>query len=102
MSRVVVLVALVWCLAPALAGASTGKEAPGREPKKGTESRKAEPKPEKPQEEAEEYVLTEKSEIKFNGRPCKFEQVPDKATIVLLEVAEDGKTILRIHFEKKK
>jgi hypothetical protein len=47
-------------------------------------------------------VITEKTEVKVDGKSCQYEQVPDGADIVLLEVAADKKMILRIHFRSKK
>lgn len=49
-----------------------------------------------------EYALTEETEVRLNGRPIKYNDVPDTAQIILLEVGPDQKTILRIHFESKK
>jgi hypothetical protein len=48
-----------------------------------------------------EFVITAKTEIKLDGKDCKYEDVPDDAEIVLLEVAADRRTILIIHFESK-
>jgi hypothetical protein len=49
----------------------------------------------------EELLLTPESKIYLNGRPCRYEDVPVGATITTAEVADDGKTILAIYFEKK-
>jgi hypothetical protein len=49
-----------------------------------------------------EYKLTEDTEVKLNGRPIKYDAVPDSAQIILLEVGPDRKTIRRLHFEIKK
>lgn len=50
----------------------------------------------------EEYVITAKTEIILNGKECRFDDVPDDAEIVLLELAANRKTILKIHFESNK
>ena len=47
-----------------------------------------------------EYRLTEKTEVLLNGRPCRYEDVPDGATIILLEtVSNEDREIVRLHFE---
>ncbi len=49
------------------------------------------------------FRVTERTEVKLDGRPCKLEQVPPGATILLLEVASDDRmAILKIHFRSKK
>ena len=49
-----------------------------------------------------EYMLTEATEVKLNGRSIKYNDVPETAQIILLEVGPDQKTIRRIHFALKK
>jgi hypothetical protein len=49
-----------------------------------------------------EFVLTDRTEIRLNGRPCKYEEIPGHARIVLLEVAMDNRTVLKIHFRTGK
>ncbi len=49
-----------------------------------------------------DFVLTEESEIRLNGEPCRFKDVPTNAEIVYVEVARDRKTILKIHFRTLK
>jgi hypothetical protein len=51
---------------------------------------------------ASEYVVTELTEILLDGKPCRYEDVPEKATILRMEVAPDGKTVLRAHFRTGK
>lgn len=46
------------------------------------------------------FQLVKSSEIRLDGRPCRFEEVPDDAEIVLLEIAPRG-LVLRVHFESK-
>jgi hypothetical protein len=48
------------------------------------------------------FVITDETEIKVDGRLCKYSEVPGGAVVVLLEVSADGKTILRVHFRTKK
>ncbi len=52
-------------------------------------------------EEQEQFRLTDKTEVKLDGRACPYEKVPDSATIILLEANSD-KTVLKIHFRSKK
>lgn len=49
-----------------------------------------------------QYVMTSETEILLDGRPCKFAQVPTSATIVQMEVSEDGRSILKVHFRSKR
>lgn len=47
----------------------------------------------------DDFRITEKTEVLLDGRPCRYEQVPDGATIVLLETeTNETKEISRIHF----
>jgi hypothetical protein len=60
--------------------------------------------PERPakMEAIPEVVLTEQTEVLLNGKPCKYADVPGHARVVLLELAEDNKTVLKIHFRTGK
>jgi hypothetical protein len=49
-----------------------------------------------------EYVLTEQTEVLLDGRPCRFGDVPERATILKMEVAADGKTVVKILFRSQK
>jgi hypothetical protein len=49
-----------------------------------------------------EFVLTNQTEVLLNGKPCKYEQVPGGASIILMEVAEDNKTVLKVYFRTQK
>jgi hypothetical protein len=42
--------------------------------------------------------INDDTEILLDGKPCKYEDVPAGAEIVLLAVARDGRTVLKIHF----
>jgi len=45
------------------------------------------------------FRITEKTEVLLDGRPCRYDQVPDGALILLLEiVSNESKEIARIHF----
>lgn len=47
----------------------------------------------------DEYRITEKTEVLLDGRPCRYEKIPNDAVIILLEtVTNESKEITRIHF----
>jgi hypothetical protein len=47
----------------------------------------------------DEYRITGKTEVLLDGRPCRYEQIPNDAIIVLLETTtNESKEITRIHF----
>jgi hypothetical protein len=47
---------------------------------------------------AGEFLINEQTEIRLDGRSCRYEEVPPSAEIILLEVAADRRTVRRIHF----
>jgi hypothetical protein len=51
---------------------------------------------------APEYKVTEQTEILLDGKACPYQDVPQQATVLKMEVAPDGKTVLRIHFRTGK
>jgi hypothetical protein len=55
-----------------------------------------------PREQDDELVITETTEVKLDGRTCKYADIPGGAEIVLLQIAADKKAILKIHFRSKK
>jgi len=61
----------------------------------------AAPAPE-PNQQKQDFVITDDTEVKLDGHVCKFQDVPGTATVVSLDVAADKKTILKIHFTSKK
>ena len=48
--------------------------------------------------QASDYVVTEETEVLLNGKPCRYKDVPDTATILRMELGPDNKTVLKIHF----
>jgi hypothetical protein len=50
----------------------------------------------------EELVVTLNTEVLLDGRPCKYEQIPEDAAIIFAEVDQDRKTLLKIHFRSAK
>ena len=47
---------------------------------------------------ASEFVVTEQTEVLLDGKACRYADVPARATVLRMEVAPDGKTVLRIQF----
>jgi hypothetical protein len=47
---------------------------------------------------ASDYVVTEETEVLLNGKPCRYRDVPDSASILRMELGPDNKTVLKIHF----
>lgn len=46
-------------------------------------------------------MITSNTEILMDGQPCKLEAVPPGSEIILLELAKDGKTVLKLHFRSR-
>ena len=54
-------------------------------------------------EQKAEFHITAQTEVKLDGRPCKYEEVPKDAVIIHLEVeSSSNQAILKIHFRSKK
>jgi len=51
---------------------------------------------------ASEFSVNKRTEILLDGKPCRYEDVPEQASIQRMEVAPDRKTVLRIHFRTAK
>jgi hypothetical protein len=43
-------------------------------------------------------VLTARTEVRLDGRPCRYADVPAGAAITAAEAGPDRKTLVRIHF----
>jgi hypothetical protein len=91
------LVALLCCLSfasgafkPRKNGPAFWKDPPSREAKR------AAPQKPKPQ-----FVINEKTEIRLDGRACKYEDVPPTAEVIRLDLSSDRKVVLKIHFKSK-
>ena len=48
------------------------------------------------------FSISENTEILLDGNPCKFAEIPAKATIIQMDLTPDKKTIHRIHFRSGK
>src|SRR5437016_7075696 len=55
-----------------------------------------------PREEKQSFIITDDTEVRVDGRPCKYENLPQGAEVILVDVAKDKKTIRKIHFRSKK
>lgn len=48
---------------------------------------------------SDDFRITTATEVLLDGRPCRYEQVPNSASIILLETtSNESKEITRIHF----
>jgi hypothetical protein len=50
---------------------------------------------------SQSFDITDKTEVRLDGRPCKLRDVPGTATVVSVELAADGKTVMKVHFKSK-
>lgn len=49
-----------------------------------------------------DFVITDDTDVRLDGKPIKYADVPEGAQIERLELAADERTILKIHFRSKK
>jgi hypothetical protein len=49
-----------------------------------------------------QFQVTEQTEVLLDGKPCRYAEVPATAVIIKMEVAEDKKTVLKVHFRSRK
>jgi hypothetical protein len=54
------------------------------------------------QEQRNDYIVTERTAVLLDGKPCRFQDVPAQAVIVGMEVAADKKTVLKVRFRSGK
>jgi hypothetical protein len=47
------------------------------------------------------FAITNGTEVRLDGRSCKFQDVPSTATIASLELEADGKTVMKLYFKSK-
>ena len=51
----------------------------------------------------DEFRIMPSTEVLLDGRPCRYEKIPNSATIILLEtVSNESKEIVRIHFRSSR
>lgn len=48
-----------------------------------------------------EFQLTKDSIVTLDGLTCSYDDVPDNAVIVLIELSEDARMIVQIHFRTR-
>ncbi len=49
------------------------------------------------------YQIHEETEVRLDGRKCRYADVPDTAEIILMEIdSDESRIILRIHFRSRK
>ena len=49
------------------------------------------------------YQITEQTEVLLDGRTCKYQEVPNSAEIIQMEIDSDiSRGIVRIHFQSRK
>jgi hypothetical protein len=47
------------------------------------------------------FRIVDGTEVLLNGRRCQYEDVPAHAVVILLEVAPDNRTVIRVHFQTR-
>jgi hypothetical protein len=48
----------------------------------------------------DDYRVTANTEVLLDGKPCRYEEVPNGVTIILMEiVSNENKEILKLHFK---
>jgi hypothetical protein len=60
------------------------------------------PKAEPAAEQEDGLVISDDTEVKLDGKECKYESIPESAEVILLEVGKDKKSVLKLHFRTKK
>jgi len=64
------------------------------------------PRAEKPDEvsleENDQFNLTRDTDVRLDGEPIAYDDVPDSAIIMKMEVAPDRRTIVRVFFRSRK
>jgi hypothetical protein len=49
------------------------------------------------------YQIRDETEVRLDGRKCRYADVPSTAEIILMEIdSDDSRVILRIHFRSRK
>jgi hypothetical protein len=107
MLRLILPVACLVCFSPLVtAELSPPKETFGHESRAldALARRQAKPKPApaKPVEPSSPFTITDTTEVLLDGKPCPFADIPGHASIILIEVGSDKRTILKIHFRTQR
>jgi hypothetical protein len=106
MTRLTLALTVTLCVLPAATAAVTPPRTDppfGKDilPKKWTEPPPAAEPPPKAEEEKTQFVITDQTDIKLDGQPCKLKDVPKTATVELLDVSADHKTVQKLYFRSK-
>jgi hypothetical protein len=91
------LAASVLCLSAAHASLAPTKERPLFD-----RPLPAVPKTDPAPESDGNLVISDDTEVKLDGKACKYEEIPESAEVILLEVSRDKKSVLKLHFRTKK
>ena len=59
------------------------------------------PKAEAAPEQDGGLVISDDTELKLDGKLCKYEDIPECAEVILVELAKDKKSVLKLHFRTK-
>lgn len=108
MIRLTITLAAVLLLSPYASAAVTAEGAGKKKtlselppsPRK-SEPRTARVVPPPAQPPADELQLTTRSEIYLDGQPVKYSAIPRSARVTHVEVAPNGRTILKIQFRSR-
>jgi hypothetical protein len=49
-----------------------------------------------------QLVYNENTEVLLDRRPCRVEDLPPECEVILLELARDRKTVLKLHLRSKR
>jgi len=103
MTRILAVLAGLACLLPAADAAVAPAKPPSPDAKAKAMSGPARnvKRPASPSAAAD-FVITPDSEVKLNGRPCRFQDVPNNAVITKIEVDAESKEILKVYFSTQK
>jgi len=58
--------------------------------------------PDKPVKDETGYLITDKTDIRFNGKACDYKDVPSDAEIIEICIGKDNRTVQRLYFQTKK
>ena len=106
MSRLAMAFVTALCVvSSSTAGLSTTKDRPGlgKSPRPRAAKKEAGKKDASARGLSDDFVISKTTEVKLDGCPCSFQDVPSTASIILLEVAAHDRTaVLRVHFRTNK
>lgn len=94
------LVALVCLLpaAPASAVSTNAPTAPSAGKAKAFKAPSRDATRDKQASPEADFVITATSEVRLNGRSCRFKDVPGNAVITAIQVDADTREVIKVHF----